>query len=118
MSKLNHEINITPQFEKSCEVFNLQAHELIQAFVDKVSIYDHFISPFGPDKEANLFVIAYAFEKNKKLALIRRYQYYFNLLAHVVIGSKIRWEDVELRVHEILNRWIKENSNDKARRDK
>src|SRR5690606_23835970 len=57
MEKTREHLHFSSDFKQACEIFDLKPLDVLQQFMDNVSLPSYFAEPMSPDRWANTFML-------------------------------------------------------------
>jgi len=103
MNKQNP-LHFSPDFLQACEIFNLQPFEVIQQFIDSISLPKYFANPFDPNRWANTFMLECVLANIVSEDLQERYARFLDRITEAVLNNI---DDKEAVGKQVLNEWHK-----------
>lgn len=117
-------IKITHEFRQVCDIFKLSPEQIVQDFIDNVSIAEYMCDPFSPSRWANTFVLECVIAQVESEDILTKYGAFAEQLVKSVLANPINAEDtakkmvdewqkavLEERIKEVMEG--KDKSNDK-----
>jgi hypothetical protein len=97
-------INMTHEFRQVCDIFNLTPEEIIQDFINNVSIAEYLCDPFAPNRWANTFVLEYVIAQVESEDIMVKYDEFVEKLITSVLSNP---REAKTIGREMVNEWHK-----------
>lgn len=102
-NKIN-ELDFKQDFKQACEIFDLAPYEVLQKFIDSVSIPYFIANPMNPDRWANMFMVNCVLEKMEDENMQQRYAVFFDRITEAVLNDMENKDEV---AKQIMDEWHK-----------
>ncbi|HLT86619.1 hypothetical protein FXV77_07725 [Sphingobacterium phlebotomi] len=100
-NKIN-KLDFKPDFIQACEIFDLEPHDVLQKFIDSVSIPYFIANPMNPDRWANTFMVECILTRLESEELLERYSVFFDRITEAVLNDM---ENKDQVAREIMDEW-------------
>ncbi|SFC58078.1 hypothetical protein SAMN05421747_11557 [Parapedobacter composti] len=117
-------ITITHEFQQVCDIFKLSPEQVVQDFIDNVSIADYLCDPYSLNRWANTFVFEYVIAQVESEEIMVKYGKFAEKLVNAALANPKDAKDLaqkmvdewhqavlEDRIKEVMEE--KDQSNDK-----
>jgi ferredoxin-fold anticodon binding domain-containing protein len=105
-------IKITHEFRQVCDIFNLSPDQIIQEFINNVSIADYMVNPFSPHRWANTFVLESVIANVESEEIMIKYGEFADRLVKSVLTNP---KNAEAISKKMLDEWHKAVLEDRIR---
>lgn len=95
-------ITITHEFQQVCDIFNLSPEQIVQDFIDNVSIADYLCDPYSSTRWANTFVLECVIAQVESEAIMRRYGEFAERLIKTVLANP---KDAKETSQKMVDEW-------------
>lgn len=97
-------INITHEFRQVCDIFNLRPEQIIQDFIDNVSIADYLCDPYSLNRWANTFVFECVIAQVESEEIMTKYDKFAERLIKTVLANP---KDTKDLAQKMVDEWHK-----------
>jgi|SRR5690606_15811749 len=98
------QLEFSLDFIQACEIFNLTTTDVLQKFVDNVSLPYLIANPMNPDRWASTFMVECVLEKMEDEDLRTRYAVFLDRITHAVLNDIENKEEVS---RQVMDEWHK-----------
>lgn len=98
------QLTFSPDFKQACEIFELDPWNVIQQFVDGVSLPSYFAFPLRPDRWPNMFMLECVLAGMEDNKLLDRYSTFLQRITDTVLTED---GDKETICRRIMDEWHK-----------
>lgn len=104
MEKTREQLRFSPDFKQACEIFDLKPLDVLQQFMDNVSLPSYFAEPMSPDRWANTFMLECVLSRLEGNDLMERFSVFFDSITEAVLSDRDDKEEVS---RKIMDEWHK-----------
>ena len=97
-------INITHEFRQVCDIFNLSPEQIVQDFIDNVSIAEYMCHPYSPTRWANTFVLECVIAQVESEEIMIKYGQFAERLIKAVLANP---KDEKTIAQKMIDEWHK-----------
>ncbi|WP_353125328.1 hypothetical protein [Parapedobacter pyrenivorans] len=97
-------ISITREFQQVCDIFKLSPEQIVQDFIDNVSIVDYMCDPYSPMRWANTFVLECVIAQVESEDILIKYGEYGERIMKAILANP---KDAEETAKKMVDEWHK-----------
>lgn len=97
-------ITITHEFQQVCDIFKLSPEQIVQDFIDNVSIADYMCHPYSPTRWANTFVLECVIAQVESEAIMTKYGEFAERLIKTILANP---KDEKEIAQKMVDEWHK-----------
>lgn len=97
-------ITITHEFQQVCDIFKLSPEQIVQDFIDNVSIAEYLCDPFSPSRWANTFVLECVIAQVESEEIMTKYGAFAEQLVKSVLANP---KNAEETAKKMVDEWHK-----------
>lgn len=102
MMNEKEQLQFSPDFKQACEIFGLNPLDVVQQFVDNVSLPTYFSFPLRPDRWANMFMLECVLGHIKDETILNRCDKFLGRITDAIQVSKGDKEEI---CREVMDEW-------------
>lgn len=104
MENKRESITFSPDFKQACDVFELDPWDVVQKFVDSVSLPYYFANPMNPDRWANTFMVECILPQMEDESSLERCRVFLDQITEAVLSDMDNKGAVS---REVMDEWHK-----------
>ena len=97
-------LDFKEDFKQACEIFELEPYDVLQKFIDSVSIPYFIVNPMNPDRWANTFMVECILPRLESEELLERYAIFLDRITAAVLNDVENKNEV---AKQIMDEWHK-----------